>query len=140
MKRDSDFLFPNIQQKPKEVTHKDAAWEEDGPSMSLSSSPAPVTLSNAYAWQDWNSQRRKDECQWPWSPQTPVQVAQRNCECPIPGSVQGQVRWGFEQPGLVEGFPAHGRSQTCGQHFFFCGFFAFSSSAKLDDPYIIFLE
>jgi len=24
-------------------------------------------------------------------------------------SVQGQVRWGFEQPGLVEGVPAHGR-------------------------------
>ncbi|PKU36866.1 hypothetical protein llap_12830 [Limosa lapponica baueri] len=28
--------------------------------------------------------------------------------CPIPGSVQGQVGWGFEQPGLVEGVPAHG--------------------------------
>ena len=29
--------------------------------------------------------------------------------CPIPGSVQGQVGWGFEQPGLVEDVPAHGR-------------------------------
>ncbi|KAK4808877.1 hypothetical protein QYF61_007992 [Mycteria americana] len=28
--------------------------------------------------------------------------------CPIPGSVQGQAGWGFEQPGLVEGVPAHG--------------------------------
>ena len=28
---------------------------------------------------------------------------------PLPGSVQGQVGWGFEQPGLVEGVPAHGR-------------------------------
>ena len=37
------------------------------------------------------------------------QVAQRGCGCPIPGSVQGQVGWGFEQPGLVEGVPAHGR-------------------------------
>jgi len=27
---------------------------------------------------------------------------------PLPGSVQGQVGWSFEQPGLVEGVPAHG--------------------------------
>ena len=26
-----------------------------------------------------------------------------------PGSVQGQVGWGFEQPDLVEDVPAHGR-------------------------------
>ena len=37
------------------------------------------------------------------------QVSQRGCGCPLPGSVQGQVGWGFEQPGLVEGVPAHGR-------------------------------
>ena len=37
------------------------------------------------------------------------QVAQRGCGCPLPGSVQGQVGWGFEQPDLVEGIPAHGR-------------------------------
>jgi len=30
-------------------------------------------------------------------------------ECPLPGSVQGQVGWVFDQPGLVEGVPAHGR-------------------------------
>ena len=41
--------------------------------------------------------------------ETPEQVAQRSCGCPIPGSVQGQVGWGFEEPGLVEGVPAHGR-------------------------------
>jgi len=29
--------------------------------------------------------------------------------CPLPGSVQGQVGWGFEQPGLVEGVIVHGR-------------------------------
>jgi len=28
---------------------------------------------------------------------------------PLPGSVLGQPGWGFEQPGLVEGVPAHGR-------------------------------
>lgn len=27
----------------------------------------------------------------------------------IPGSIQGQIRWGSEQPGLVEGVPAHDR-------------------------------
>jgi len=31
------------------------------------------------------------------------------CGCPFPGSVQGQVGWGFEQAGVVEGVPAHGR-------------------------------
>jgi len=36
------------------------------------------------------------------------QVAQRSCGCPLPGSVQGQAGWGFEQPDLVEGVPAHG--------------------------------
>jgi len=29
--------------------------------------------------------------------------------CPLPGGVQAQAGWGFEQPGLVEGFPAHSR-------------------------------
>ena len=38
-----------------------------------------------------------------------AQVAQRSCGCPLPGSVQGKVWWDFEQPGLVEGVPAHGR-------------------------------
>jgi len=41
--------------------------------------------------------------------ETLAQVAQRSCGYPLPGSVQGQVGWGFEQPGLVEGVPAHGR-------------------------------
>ena len=41
------------------------------------------------------------------------QAAQWGCGCPIPGGVQGQVRWGPGQPGLVPdvvtGNPAHGR-------------------------------
>jgi len=41
--------------------------------------------------------------------ETLEQVAQRSCGCPLPGSVQGQVGWSSEQPGLVEGVPAHGR-------------------------------
>ena len=41
--------------------------------------------------------------------ETLAQLAQRNCGCPLPGSVQGQARRGFEQPGLVEGVPAHGK-------------------------------
>jgi len=36
-------------------------------------------------------------------------VAWRSCGYPLPESVQGQVGQGFEQPGLVEGVPAHGR-------------------------------
>jgi len=36
-------------------------------------------------------------------------LAQGSCGCPLPGSVQYEVGWGFEQPGLVEGVPAYGR-------------------------------
>jgi len=38
-----------------------------------------------------------------------------HCNCPeklwlpLPGSVQGQLGWGFEHCGLVEGVSAHGR-------------------------------
>lgn len=28
---------------------------------------------------------------------------------PIPGSVQGPPGWGFEQPGVMESVPAHGK-------------------------------
>jgi len=37
------------------------------------------------------------------------QVAQRSCGCSLSESVQGQVGWSSEQPGLVEDVPAHGR-------------------------------
>ena len=37
-----------------------------------------------------------------------AQPAQRSPGCPLPGSVQGQVGWGFEQPGLVDGVSALG--------------------------------
>ena len=37
------------------------------------------------------------------------QVAQRSSGCPLPGSVQGQVGRGFEQPVLVDDGPVHGR-------------------------------
>lgn len=37
------------------------------------------------------------------------QVALKSCGFPIPGSVQGQVGWVFEQLGLEGGIPAHGR-------------------------------
>jgi len=38
-----------------------------------------------------------------------VQSWEKEVEIPIPGSFQGQAGWGFEQPGLMEGVPAHGR-------------------------------
>ena len=37
------------------------------------------------------------------------QVAQWDYELSIPGSIQGQAGWGFEQPGLEGGVPAYGR-------------------------------
>jgi len=40
-------------------------------------------------------------------------IAQRGCECPIPGGVQDQAGWGPGQPGVVPdlevGVPACGR-------------------------------
>ena len=37
------------------------------------------------------------------------QVAQRSCEYHISCGIQGQVEWGFRQPVVVAGVPAHGR-------------------------------
>jgi len=53
--------------------------------------------------------RYKEEIFYHESGEVLAQVAQRSCGCPLPGSVQGQVGWGFELPGLAEGIPAHGR-------------------------------
>ena len=41
--------------------------------------------------------------------ETLEEVAWRNCGCLFPGSIQGQVGWAFDQPGLVEGVSAHDR-------------------------------
>ena len=38
-----------------------------------------------------------------------AQVAQKGCGCPIPGSIQSQAGWGFEQPGLEGGVPLYSR-------------------------------
>jgi len=35
-------------------------------------------------------------------------------EASLPGSIQGQAGWGFEQPGLVGGVPAYGRGLELG--------------------------
>jgi len=43
-----------------------------------------------------------------------AQVSWRSCGCRLPGSVQGQVGRGSEQPGLVEGVPAQGRGVGTG--------------------------
>lgn len=34
-------------------------------------------------------------------------IAQTSCGCPV--SVHGQLAWGFEQSGLMEGVPVHTR-------------------------------
>ena len=41
--------------------------------------------------------------------ETLEQVAQGGCGCPLPGSIQGQAEWGFEQPGLEGGVSAYSR-------------------------------
>ena len=38
-----------------------------------------------------------------------AQVAQRSCGYPLPGSVQGQGGWDFEQSNLAEGVPTYGK-------------------------------
>jgi len=44
-----------------------------------------------------------------------IRVVNTGTDCPerywrpIPGNIQGQVARGFEQPGLVEDVPVHGR-------------------------------
>jgi len=38
-----------------------------------------------------------------------AQVAQRGSGGPIPGNIQGEVRWDSEQPDPVEDVPAHCR-------------------------------
>ncbi|KAK4820500.1 hypothetical protein QYF61_000079, partial [Mycteria americana] len=41
-------------------------------------------------------------------------LAQISCEGPIPGSVQGQDGWSFEQPDVVKDVPPHGRGSMMG--------------------------
>jgi len=53
--------------------------------------------------------RSKDEILYCEGGEALAQGAQRSCGCPLPGSVQGQVGWGFVHPGLVEGFPVNDR-------------------------------
>lgn len=40
---------------------------------------------------------------------TLAQVTHKSCGCPIPGSFQGHVGWGLEQPGQVEDVSAWSR-------------------------------
>lgn len=35
-------------------------------------------------------------------------AGQRSCGCLLPGIIQDQVGWGFENAGLMEDIPAHG--------------------------------
>jgi len=44
--------------------------------------------------------RYKEEILYHEGGETLEQVVQGSYECPIPGRVQGQVWWGFEQPAL----------------------------------------
>lgn len=37
------------------------------------------------------------------------ETTKRSRRCPIPGSIQGHVEWGFGQPGIVRDDPVHDR-------------------------------
>lgn len=50
---------------------------------------------------------------WDECGETLEQVGWRNCGCPIMGSIQSQVGWSFERPGLVEGVPAMAWGWNC---------------------------
>ena len=49
---------------------------------------------------------------------TPEQVAQGGCGCPIPAGIQGQAGCGSGQPGLLVGDPSHSRGLKLDEH---CG-------------------
>ena len=48
--------------------------------------------------------------------ETLEEVTLRSCACSLPGSLQGQVGWGFEQPGLLEGVLARIRWSELDDH------------------------
>jgi len=51
--------------------------------------------------------RLKKEIFYHEGSETLEEDAQRSSRCPIPGSIQGQVHWGFEQPDVVKDVPTH---------------------------------
>ncbi|KAJ7395472.1 hypothetical protein BTVI_154690 [Pitangus sulphuratus] len=53
----------------------------------------------------WVPQPRKDKS----NSEAMEQVAHNSCGCHILVSIQGWIEWGFEQPGLLQDIPAHGR-------------------------------
>jgi len=52
--------------------------------------------------------RHKKEILYQESCEALEQVAQRSYGCPLPGSVQGQIGWSFEELDLVKDIPAYG--------------------------------
>jgi len=66
----------------------------------------------------WLAQAPRDwERRWPsakYYRSKLEQVAQRSWGCPIPGGIQGQVRWGPGQPDLVGGNPVYNRGLGTG--------------------------
>ena len=67
------------------------------------------TRGNSSKLQEGRQIRYKEEFFYDAGGEALEQVAQRSCGHPLPGSVQDQVGWGFQQPTLVKDVPAHGR-------------------------------
>ena len=65
-----------------------------------------IVIDVPWALQEGRSHR---QIGWIGQQQLLEHVALRSCGYAIPGSVQGQVGWSSEQPGLVEGVPAYNK-------------------------------
>lgn len=52
--------------------------------------------------------RKRGDLGWTLYDDDGETLEQRSCECPNPGSVQGQTGWGFQPTNLVKDVPAHG--------------------------------
>lgn len=58
---------------------------------------------------EWIQIRYKEGIIYSECGEVPEQAVKRSRGCPIPGRDQDQVGWGFQRPGLLRGYPAHGR-------------------------------
>ncbi|NXP40405.1 GTF2I factor, partial [Leiothrix lutea] len=109
-----------------EVTIDDSpkkAQTADAPTNSQTNGPTTNTKQQGreFSFEAWNAKINdlkervgnlfNEKCGEALGLSGPVKVPYALCGCPMPGSVRGQVGWGFEQPGLVEGIPAHGRGK-----------------------------
>jgi len=85
------------------------AYKKDGDKL-FSKTCCDRTRGNGFKLREGRIQTGyKEEIFYHEGGETLAQVAQRGGGCPMPGNIQGQVRWGSEKPDLVEDVPGHCR-------------------------------